>query len=184
MNSFQGHFLVAAPRQRDPNFVKAVVLVVEHNPRGAFGVIVNDARATGGRFRLENFGQRFSEKFRACYGGPVAGPLMAVHRKASLGERQVLPGVFFSAKRKTVLKLMWQIGRPCRVFMGYAGWGAGQLDFEIQHGTWRVVPAAPRQIFAEDDRLWEQLSWQASGRQLQSLFHIHHSHIPAYPGLN
>lgn len=184
MNTYQGHFLVAAPRQRDPNFLKAVVLVVEHGPRGAFGVIVNDARATGGRFRLQRFGQRFCEKFRACYGGPVAGPLMAVHRKAALGERQVLPGVFFSAKRKTVLKLLWQTERPCRVFLGYAGWGAGQLDLEVERGMWRVIPATSKQIFAEDDRLWEQLSWQASGRRLRSLFHIRHIHIPAYPELN
>ena len=44
MNSFQGHFLVAAPHQLDPNFVKAAILVVEHTDRGAFGVIVNGAQ--------------------------------------------------------------------------------------------------------------------------------------------
>ena len=41
MNSFQGHFLLAAPHQLDPNFVEAVILVVEHSNRGAFGLILN-----------------------------------------------------------------------------------------------------------------------------------------------
>jgi putative transcriptional regulator len=182
MNSYQGHFLVATPHQLDPNFVKTVILVVDHHPRGAFGVIVNDARAMRSLLRLGSVGRRFSERFRPAYGGPVTGPLMAVHMNESSGERQLLPGVFFSGKRKVVLKLIWQTEQPCKVFIGYAGWGPRQLDFEVERGMWRVVPATPEQIFSETDDLWERLSWQASRRQLRSLFHIRH--IPAYPGLN
>ena len=182
MNSFQGHYLVAAPHQLDPNFVKAAILVVEHTDRGAFGVIVNGASEESRRLPQRNSRRFSAEKVRFFCGGPVTGPLMAVHTRASLGERQFLPGVFFSGKEKNVLALMWQAEQPCKIFVGYAGWGPGQLDYEVEQGVWRVVPATPEQIFSEDSDLWEQLSRQASRLQLRSMFNLRH--IPADPLLN
>ena len=107
---------------------------------------------------------------------------MAVHTKALLGERQLLSGVFFSAKEKNVLSLMGQTKHPCKVFTGYTGWGPGQLDYEVEQGIWRVVPATPAQIFSDGRDLWEQLSRQASRLQLRTIFNI--KHIPADPLLN
>ena len=104
---------------------------------------------------------------------------MAVHTQASVAERQFLPGVFFSAKEKNVLPLMGQSRHACKVFTGYAGWGPGQLDYEVEQGVWRVVPATPEQIFSDGRDLWEQLSRQVSRLQLQTMFHI--KHIPADP---
>jgi putative transcriptional regulator len=182
MNSYQGHFLVAAPHQLDPNFIKVAILVIGHTDRGAFGVIVNGASKECGLFQQRNCRWRWAQKLRFTFGGPVTGPLMAVHANASLGEREFLPGVFFSAKEKNVFALMWQAEQPCKIFLGYAGWGPGQLDYEVQQGIWRVVPAALEQIFSEDHDLWEQLSRQASRLQLRSMFHVRH--IPADPLLN
>ncbi len=182
MNSFQGHFLVAAPHQLDPNFVKATILVVEHTNRGCFGVIVNSAGEESSRFQQRTCRWCSPEKLRFFSGGPVTGPLMAVHTKASLGERQLLPGVFFSGQEKNVLALMRQAGQPCKIFFGYAGWGPGQLDYEVEQGIWRVVPATPEQIFSRDGDLWEQLARQAARLQLRIMFNI--KHIPADPLLN
>jgi putative transcriptional regulator len=182
MNSFQGHFLVAAARHLDPNFVKAAILIVKHGQRGAFGVIVNDTRRESIRSPQRNSRWRSRSRVKLCFGGPVTGPLMAVHTKASLGERQLLPGVFFSSKEKNVLPLMGQAQHPCRIFTGYAGWGPGQLDYEVEQGIWRVVPATPEQIFSDGNDLWQRLSQQASRLQLQSMFHI--KHIPLDPLLN
>ena len=181
MNSFQGHFLVAVPHQLDPNFVKATILVVEHTDRGAFGVIVNSAGEECRRLQQRNC-RWLPGKLRLFFGGPVTGPLMAVHTKAFLGERQLLPGVFFSGQEKNVLALMRQAEQPRKIFFGYAGWGAGQLDYEVEQGIWRVVPATPAQIFSEDSDLWERLSSQASRLQLRMMFNI--KHIPADPLLN
>ena len=182
MNSLQGHFLVAAPHQLDPNFVQAIILVVEHTNRGTFGVIVNGTRKERSRLQQRNCGWCPPNKLGFFCGGPVTGPLMAVHTKASLGERQLLPGVFFSGKEKNVLTLMRQIAQPCKIFVGYAGWGPGQLDYEVEQGIWRVVPATPGPIFSEDSDLWERLSRQASRLQLRLMFNI--KHIPADPLLN
>ncbi|MGA2620464.1 MAG: YqgE/AlgH family protein [Thermoguttaceae bacterium] len=182
MKSFQGHFLVAALHQSDPNFVRVVMLVVGHTQRAAFGVIVNDATEQRSRLQQRNSRRRPPGRPRLYFGGPVTGPLMAVHTKASLGERRLLPGVFFSAKEKNVLSLMRQTEHPCKVFTGYAGWGPGQLDYEVEQGIWRVVPATPGLVFSDTGDLWEQLSRQASRLQLLTMFNI--KHIPADPLLN
>jgi putative transcriptional regulator len=107
---------------------------------------------------------------------------MAVHTKASLGEWQFLPGVFFSGKEKNVLTLMRRAEQPCKIFFGYAGWGPGQLDDAVEQGVWRVVLATPEQIFSKDNDLWEQLARQASRRQMRIMFNI--KHIPVDPLLN
>jgi putative transcriptional regulator len=107
---------------------------------------------------------------------------MAIHTQASCGERRIVRGVFFSGNEKSVLALMRQPQRECRIFSGYAGWGPGQLDYEIEQGIWRFVPATPELIFSNASDLWDQLSRQASRLQLQTLFHI--KHIPLDPLLN
>jgi putative transcriptional regulator len=182
MNSLQGHFLVAAPYQNDPNFIKVAILVVGHTDRGAFGVIVNGSSKECSRFQQRNCRWCSPSKLRFFFGGPVTGPLMAVHTNAALGEKQFLPGVFFSAKEKNVLELMWQAQQPCKIFMGYAGWGPGQLDYEVERGVWRVVVATPERIFSDASDLWEQLSRQATRMQMRTMFNI--KYIPADPLLN
>jgi putative transcriptional regulator len=182
MESLQGHFLIAAPHQLDPNFVRAVILVIEHTHRAAFGVIVNGPSEESCRLQHRISRRRSLGRVRLSCGGPVTGPLMAVHTQASLGERQLLPEVFFSGQKKNVRTLIWRAERPCKIFAGYAGWAPGQLEYEVEQGVWRVVPATPEQIFAEDCDLWEQLSRQASRLQLRIMFNI--KHIPADPLLN
>ena len=107
---------------------------------------------------------------------------MALHTRAALGERQLLPGVFFSAKKNNVRRLIWQGAGLCRVFAGYAGWGPGQLDREVQQGVWRVVPANPAQVFSQRSDLWKQLSWQVSRLRMRAILHL--KHIPDNPLLN
>ena len=181
MNTLQGHFLVAAPHQLDPNFVGTVILVIEHSDKGAIGVILNCPKKQADCKHRKNSSERLSTAL-FCSGGPVTGPLMALHAKASLGEQQVLPGVFFSMEEKNVWKLMHHVEQPLMIFYGYAGWGAGQLEYEVEQGTWRVLPATPEQIFSVNRDLWEQLSRQASRQQLRIMFKL--KHIPADPLLN
>jgi putative transcriptional regulator len=182
MKSLQGHFLVAAAQQLDANFAQAVILVAGHTEQAAFGVIVNDPSEKRGRLPRPEPACFPGTQARLFRGGPITGPLMALHMKASLGERQLLPGVFFSRKERNVLRLMWRAERQCKIFTSYAGWGPGQLDCDVQRGTWRVVPATPEQIFSDASDLWEQLSRQASRLQLRTMLNI--KHVPADPLLN
>ena len=182
MNSLQGTFLVAAPHQLDPNFVKATVLVVAHTIRGALGVIVNDYREESSFFQRPESQWGFRRKSGFYRGGPVTGPLMAIHMNGLLGEREVLPGVFFSARKNNMRGLMWPMQHPCKIFLGYAGWAPRQLGYELEQGVWRVVPATAEQIFSDCSDLWERLTRQASRLQLRMMFNI--THVPADPLLN
>jgi putative transcriptional regulator len=183
MKSLQGHFLLAAPHQLDPNFAAAVVLVVRHAERGAFGVIVNCPRD-----RCEGISQpRTAKPSRQgrpglYFGGPVSGPLMAVHADGSLAEIEVLSGVFFAGRAKNVRALVRSREQPCKVFRGYAGWGPGQLEQEVEYGIWRAIPATAAKIFASADGLWEGLWQQAFDSLLQVMCNI--EHVPSDASLN
>lgn len=156
-----GRLLVARSGLPDPSFAASVVLLIEVNEKGAWGLVVN--RPT----ELE-LGQVLTDpgafKGRADvlhFGGPVDGrKIFALVRGDASPDDSlaVLPGV----------RLVWSIeaidaaarqGRPCRVFAGYSGWGAGQLDAEISRGDWHVTEADEAVLFERDGALmWEILS--------------------------
>ena len=183
MNSLQGHFLVAAPHQLDPSFVETVILVVEHADHGAFGVIVScPSNRHEGISQQRSTKPRWREGPRLHFGGPVTGPLMAVHTDELFSEIEVLPGVFFAAREKNVLALMRSREQPCKVFTGYAEWRPGQLEHEVEYGIWRAIPATAAQIFANDYNLWGRLSMQTFDSLLQVMCNI--KHIPSDASLN
>jgi putative transcriptional regulator len=167
MSSLQGHFLVAAPQRADPNLVETVVLVVEHTNQGAFGVVMNSSSKPGDGAPAE---EDYRADAAAGFGGPVTGPLMAIHTEKYLAETKVLPGVFFSAKEENVLLLMEQTDEPYKVFTGYVEWGKGQLDADVRQGLWRIVAATAEQIFSDGKDLWQRLSKQAVPVQFLDLF--------------
>ncbi len=183
MNSLQGHFLVAAPHQLDPNFAETVILVVRHSNRGALGLIVNRPQPRGGRpLWQRKFQRRDPGNTNLYFGGPVTGPLMAVHTAPALADVNILPGVFFSGSKKHVLAVLRGRKCPYRLFAGYVGWGPRQLEYETEIGVWRVLPATRAQVFSRSESLWQELLMQASRLQLQALLHIHY--VPADPRLN
>ena len=183
VNSLQGQLLVATPQQLDPNFVEAVILVVEHAERGTFGVIVNcPSDRRGGNSQPPRTKRRGLASSRLYFGGPVTGPLMAVHTDKDFAEIEVLPGVFFAGKEKNVRALQRSREQPCKVFRGYVGWGPRQLEHEVEYGIWRTIPATAAKIFSNADSLWERLLRQACDALLQVTCNI--KYIPADASLN
>ena len=158
MNSLKGCFLIASPHLPDPNFFRSVVLIVEHNEEGAMGVILNRASNT----MLDEFWSEVSES--ACesddplyVGGPVEGPLMAVHDDSDLEGIEVMKSVFFTSDRDSLESLVCS-HRNFRIFTGYAGWGPGQLDREIEQGAWLVLQSSADQVFdPQPEGLWRRL---------------------------
>ncbi len=183
MKSLQGHFLVAAPHQLDPNFVEVVILIVEHDNRGAFGIIVNCPMDWHEGISQQRSTKRcWPEGPRLYFSGPVIGPLMAVHTDEFFAEIEVLPGVFFAGREKNVLALMRSREQPCKMFTGYAKCWPGQLEHEVEYGIWRAIPATAAKIFSSGDNLWERLLRQASDSLLQIMCNI--KHIPSDASLN
>ncbi len=183
MESLQGHLLIAAPSLQDPNFFRTVVLLVQHNDQGALGVILNrPLEAT-----IEEAWSQVSElpcnaEGSLYQGGPCPGPLMVLHSDASLSQVEVCPGVFFNTDKESIEQLVTQSNGPLKFFVNYAGWGAGQLEGEIEAGGWVTTPAGPTQVFTNDDHLWHAVLKLADRRS--RLAGIDPNLIPDDPSVN
>lgn len=183
MKSLQGHLLVAAADLRDPNFFRTVVLIFRHDEEGAAGVILNRRTHATIRQIWEQVSQTdCASNAPLCLGGPVEGPLMAVHSQPDLAEIDVLPGVYVAASQQNLEQLAAQSEEDARFFVGYAGWGSGQLERELEEDAWLTAPATPEHVFGNQDDLWEQVTKNIKDSVLISALKI--KHVPKEPWFN
>ncbi len=183
MSSLTGHLLVAAPQLNDPNFVRTVVFLIQHTEEGALGLVLN--RPTGKTVQelWKEIGDAPCQSALPVHlGGPVSGPLMAVHRSPDLGELEVVPGVFFAAKKANLDQLVAEQEHVFKMFVGHAGWGPGQLDGELEVGAWFTQEATAEHVFYEGDDLWEQVLQNIRRAALRSVLNL--EDIPEDPSLN
>lgn len=174
MLCLQGHLLVSAAELPDV-FEHSVVLLVRHNEEGAFGLILNRATDTHVRDVWNKIsGSECHTDERLFVGGPVEGPLMALHADEFVMELEVIPGVYFSANRDKLEQLAVKQDDPARYFVGYAGWSPGQLEGEIKRGSWQTLPARPEHVFESDERLWEIARREIADHILRAQLHIKH----------
>jgi putative transcriptional regulator len=183
MKSLQGQFLVASPHLADQNFYKSVVLMIKHDSEGAFGLVLNRPTENS----IQDVWKMVAEEEIDCahpifVGGPVTGPLVALHRLKSAAEAEVLPGIYFAAHKEQLQKIIGQTVKPFRFFTGYAGWSGGQLDQEMKAGGWLTVKAKRDMIFYREDDLWDQVV-RTIGENILSKA-IKTRHVPENPSLN
>jgi putative transcriptional regulator len=182
MESLEGHFLLALPQLMDPNFVHTVVLIVEHGELGAMGLVVNRPTSKTVAELWRQVGQGPCDSQKNVYlGGPVSGPLMAVHTHGELAETEITAGVYFAAKKNNLDQLVQQ-DVPFKMFIGHAGWGPGQLESEIREGAWRAIPATLDDVFDDSEDLWQRLYREVERGLLPSILGI--KHVPADPSMN
>jgi putative transcriptional regulator len=183
MENLKGHLLVASPHLADPNFVKTVVLLIHHSEDGAFGVVLNRPADSTIQELWEQVAETPCEIERQVnVGGPVAGPLMAIHTDKRLAEMEILPGLYFAAQRDHLEKLLGQDGLQFRLFVGHSGWGGGQLESELKEGAWLTTPASVDAVFGEDSDLWKRVSQRIGESMLGSALKI--KHVPEDPTVN
>lgn len=159
----KGRFLVAEPDLRDPNFRETVVLLTEYDDDGAMGVIVNWPTAAPAAElipQIDGIGELGDTIF---VGGPVSRQvmLMLVRSDAELPEAErIFADVYLSTSRDLLERVLsGEVETTAmRLYSGYAGWAAGQLDFELERGGWRVLPGDAELVFADDpDSIWPEL---------------------------
>jgi putative transcriptional regulator len=183
MESLEGHLLVASPQLLDPNFARALVLLVEHNQEGAFGVIINRPVGKTLQELWREVGSAPCHSQQPIYlGGPVPGPLLSVHTIPALAETEPLPGVYFAAKKQHLDSLVLTEEPDYKIFIGHAGWGAGQLENELRQGDWRTLPATAEYIFSTADDLWETVLRQIGHDLLKSILKL--DNLPPDPTVN
>ncbi len=181
--SLDGHFLVASPHLSDPNFFRSVVLLIQHNSQGAFGVILN--RPTGKT--VSDVWEEISDEPCECsarihHGGPVDGPLTAIHASVRCSENEILPGVHFAAAGENIAELVAQTSDTFRIFAGYAGWGSGQLESELAAGGWLKMAADKELVFSDQDRMWKRVVERIGLEILEPSLKTRH--FPIDPGAN
>ncbi len=183
MDSLKGHLLVASPHLEDPNFARSVVLLIHHSPDGTFGVVLNRPSESKIRELWEDLSDLPCKTDQQVHmGGPVSGPLMAVHTDEGLAELEIVPGLYFAAERGNIEKLLNQSKHDFRLFVGHSGWGGGQLEDELKEGSWFTTPATPDYVFAEESELWKAVAQEIGQSMLASMLNI--KDIPSDPSAN
>jgi putative transcriptional regulator len=183
MNSLQGQLLVASTSLLDPNFRRAVVLIVRHNEEGAVGLILNRRTTATIKEVWDKVSQSPCQRADNVYlGGPCQGPLMAVHARTAPDEIEVLSGVYFTSESDELERLVLEPDLKAKFFFGYAGWGHGQLEAELNQGAWLTLPATVEHVFGDQQGAWEKLLKQGTGRSLAAMLKI--KNVPADPSLN
>lgn len=161
-----GSLLVSSPELADPNFSHSVVLVLRHDDNGAIGVVINRVTSLAPAKVFPELADTLGNYQGKLYrGGPLApSRLLYLVRglaAATVNGPEILDKVFLAADPDSLPEILRLATGPdeFRMFAGHAEWTAGQLESEVKHGAWRVVPASADVVFSDKPtKLWEQLS--------------------------
>jgi putative transcriptional regulator len=160
-----GRLLIAREDLRDPNFDHTVIFMVQHDLRGAMGLVIN--RRLGSvplqalLDQMGSDGDAADAKIAAHYGGPVDPErgFLLHSDDAMLETSQKLPGGFAVSGDPEMLRRILEGSGPkdFRFVLGYAGWAPGQLEAEIARGSWWDVEADPALVFQTDiASIWQR----------------------------
>ena len=159
VTSLAHHFLIAMPAMTDPNFSRTLTYVCEHNAEGAIGIIINRPMdmTLASLFDRDSIDLEEGEpqqRFGALpvyFGGPVQTDRgFVLHRPGGTWQSTLLVNADMAlTSSRDILQMMGRAGEPADVLvsLGYAGWSAGQLEWELAQNAWLTVEAAPAVIF-------------------------------------
>ena len=149
MKSTKGSLLVSGASLNDPNFHRSVLFIIEHDLQGALGVVLNKPLALHPEQLIDLWAERVEEGGFIYSGGPVStNAVIGLARTTSSTDQSLVDNVevldlHFSPSERSDVEFV-------RLFVGYAGWGAGQLLSEITRDDWHVVAGQPQDLFAPE----------------------------------
>jgi len=163
MDSVRGKLLIASPGLLDPNFWRTVVLVIEHSEEGAFGLVLNRPSETSVGEAVQELEELVDPSEPLFIGGPVQpSSVIVLGHFEDPGDAALLAfddvGVLGAAEQRSAgLK-------KGRAFVGHSGWGAGQLDSELERGDWILEAARLEDAFSTEPRdLWHDVLTRKGG---------------------
>ncbi len=164
-----GILLIAEPFLKDPNFMRSVILLCEHQKNGSFGFVLNkNIEYDLGELIYELDGHHFP----VYYGGPVQlDTIHFIHTVPDLidGGFEVTEGIYWGGnfeQVKTLIKTGLLTENQIRFFIGYAGWTDGQLEDELSEHSWFTVAATSKIVFDNNSKE----TWQNSIKALGSAY--------------
>jgi putative transcriptional regulator len=163
--SLRGQLLIASPALIDPNFRRSVVLVVAHDEDGAVGLALNRATETEVAEAVPELAELVADGALVSLGGPVQTEAVVV--LAEWEDVDEAGAIVFGnvglmgseAESDSVAEAT----RRVRVFAGYAGWGGGQLEAELDELSWVLEPAGIEDVFGDEDDLWASVLRRKGG---------------------
>lgn len=151
-----GTLLVASPSLMNTPFERAVVLVLQSGDDGTFGVALNRPANDQLRSAWYQMTGASNGEQSIVHGGPIGGPVFAIHQEPSLAEMEMPGGVFISSDSGAVQELVNHPGLDYRIVFGVAGWKPGQLAHEVDAGLWFKLDGDAQNVFDDPDWLWEK----------------------------
>lgn len=176
-----GQILIAEPFLADPNFARCVILLCEHGDQGSVGFILNKPTDLTLGDLLPDL---YTPSLNISQGGPVQlDTLHMIHRMPlAFGGNEITPGVYwggsYEALQEAVQENAYDPGN-LKLFVGYAGWSPGQLEKELEEGSWMVADLNPGLLFeTEPDNIWKS-AIKLLGKEFSYL-----ANMPLNPQLN
>jgi putative transcriptional regulator len=170
--------LLAMPQLSDPNFSRAVVLMIEHTPEGSFGLVVNHPSPIKASELLDSLEMSWRGEDSAVVwaGGPVSPSTgWVLHEPMPVaqpgqGTIAITSSISLSTSPDRLRAIASQPPRNIRLLLGYSGWGPGQLEAEMARGAWLHATADPRLVFdTPADAMWDR-AMESLGISPESLF--------------
>lgn len=155
--------LIAMPQLADPNFARSVVLMIEHNDHGSFGLVINQPSPITAVELLESLEMEWGGTADTVVwsGGPVSPSTgWILHEPVAAiadgpGTAAVGPGIDLSTSPERLRMLARRPPERLRILLGYSGWGPGQLAREMADGSWLHADLDPAIVFDLDaDAMW------------------------------
>jgi putative transcriptional regulator len=178
--SLRGKLLVASPSLVDPNFARTVVFITEHNEDGAMGIVLDRPSETSVDSVVPELAEIAGGE-PIYVGGPVqpeALVLLAEFSNLEAAAWIVVADVGLASADVDLEELAASVRRG-RVYAGYSGWGAGQLEAEMGVDSWIVEPPLPAELFPEDPvTLWSDVLARKGGQYALI------ARMPADPSVN
>jgi putative transcriptional regulator len=169
-------FLIAVPQLGDPNFQRSVIFILEHGEHGSMGLVINRSSDLSINAFCASQGLKFrGDGSQAVHiGGPVqTDRAFLLHSPGPTGPEteSIMEGVRLSYSIETLKQLVDRPPNDVRVYMGYSGWGPGQLASEITEGAWLIGPPAADLVFrVQPNNVWE-MSLRRMGIEPAQLMH-------------
>jgi putative transcriptional regulator len=166
--SLAGYVIVATSMHEGSVYEDAVCIVVEHTESRAIGLMLNRSAYFDPKLmpplQLPN-GSMHSNIF---FGGPIEGPVVALHDNKNLAEGGNNLGVYVACQEKNLMELTQSQSGKCKMYVGHAVWGPKQLDAQVVEGGWYVLPAIPEIVFSDDSVMRSKALRIVGNQMLQS----------------
>jgi putative transcriptional regulator len=175
MNSLKGQLLVSSPEMNSDDFAETVIMLVEHTDEGAYGLVLNQPTDLSVKDAwAQNHDTPCGIEASVYAGGPCGEFLTALHAEKSLSNIEVADGIYYTQEPDKLAQLVGQVVDPVKFFVGFAGWGEGQLETEWKEGFWLTTPASSEEIFAYGDELWPSLVKKTHDEKMFSMLKLKH----------